>query len=254
MIADAGPGVARTAARPERRTAPFIVGALLVVAVLTGGFFFARSLWWALRPTPSFPLLVDNPDPLLRGTVAYLKPYPNDHCIYVAAASGAASKRLTCVEGAKGGGELAWLDDGKLQVTHYGDAQHPDDIWRKTIDVETAAIEDVPRSAIPARQEPPASAAGPNGEIVTSSSGRGTLTVTMTTRERTRTLLSVGAPDTYTFGSPVWGLDGSWFVVKDDLDRLLVVTTGEPSQTRVLVEGGWAQAVTGEDFLSRLRD
>ena len=249
MIADAGPGFAGTAARPERRTGSFVVGTLLVLAVLTGGFFFARSLWWALRPTPSFPSLVDSPDPSLGGTVAYLKPYPNDNCIYVAAASGAMSKRLTCLEDAAGGGELAWLDGGKLEVTHYGDAEHPDDVWRKTIDVETAAVEDVPRSAIPARQEPPASVAGPNGEIVTSTSGRGTLTVTMTIGGRTRSLLSVGAPDTYTFGAPVWGPDGSWFVVKDDLDRLLVVTTGEPSRTRVLVEGGWGQAVTAAELL-----
>jgi hypothetical protein len=34
-----------------------------------------------------------------------------------------------------------------------------------------------------------------------------------------------------------WNEDGSWFVVKDDLDRLLLVTTADPSATRLLVDG-----------------
>jgi hypothetical protein len=41
-----------------------------------------------------------------------------------------------------------------------------------------------------------------------------------------------------------WNEDGSWFVVKDDLDRLLLVTTDDPSTTRVLVDGGYWPAAT----------
>lgn len=250
MTATAGPSAATPEARtPTGRRRRVAVGVAAAAVVLIGGFFFGRALWWSLRPAPSFPALVDNPDPSLHGTVAYLQPYPNDDCIYVAAASGAASKRLSCF-GSAGGGELVWLSDGRLEITHYGDAQHPDDVWRKIVDVETGAIEDVPRDEIPAWSEPPATAPGPNGEIITSTSSRGTLTVTLTTDDDTRSLLSVGAPNTYTFGSPAWGPEGDWFVVKDDLDRLLVVTTGDPSQTRVLVEGGWGQAVTGAEVLS----
>jgi len=39
-------------------------------------------------------------------------------------------------------------------------------------------------------------------------------------------------------------------VVKDDLDRLLLVTTDEPSTTRVLVDGGYGQIVTDADLLN----
>ena len=70
--------------------------------------------------------------------------------------------------------------------------------------------------------------------------------MTMTAGGETRTLLSVPAPDTYTFGQPVWSPDGEWFVVKDDLDHLLSVTTADDSTTRVLVEGGFGQAITGD--------
>lgn len=250
MIDMASPSAAAPAHRSRRLTRTLIVIAVVVAAISTGGFFFGRALWWSLRPTPNFPSLVESPDPTLHGTVAYLLPYPKDNCIYVAAASGETSARLTCLENGAGGGGLAWLEDGRLEITHYGDAQQPDDVWRKIVDVKTGAIEDVPRGEIPPWSEPPATVPGPNGEIISSTSERGTLTLTLTTDEGTRSLLSVGAPNTYTFGSPVWGPDGTWFVVKDDLDRLLVVTTKVPSQTRVLVEGGWGQAVTGAELRS----
>ncbi|MCU0267748.1 MAG: hypothetical protein MUF83_03775, partial [Acidimicrobiales bacterium] len=212
--------------------------AVVVVLVLVGGFFVSRDAWWGLRPTPDFPSLIETPDPTLQGTVASLRPYPDDHCIRLTSASGGASQELTCLGEDARGGELQWLADGRLQVTGYGDAQHPDDIWRKVIDPRTGDVQEVPKAEIPPRQPAPESVPGPGGEVVTTTSARGTLTMTLTTDEGTRTLLSVGAPSTYTFGQPAWNGDGSWFVVKDDLDRLLLVTTAEPSQTRVLVEGG----------------
>jgi hypothetical protein len=45
-----------------------------------------------------------------------------------------------------------------------------------------------------------------------------------------------------------WNQDGSWFVVKDDLDRLLLVTTADPSVTRLLVDGGYWPAVTDAEL------
>lgn len=37
-------------------------------------------------------------------------------------------------------------------------------------------------------------------------------------------------------------------MVKDDLDRLLLVTTTDPSTTRVLAIGGWGPAVTDQEL------
>jgi hypothetical protein len=222
-----------------------VLGAL----VLVGGFFFGRALWWSLRPTPEFPALADNPDPTLQGTVAFWKPYPDDDCVYLVAASGGTPIELTCFEDADaGGGELVWLRDGRLQVTAYAGDQESAAV-RKIVDVETGEVEEVPTDEIPERSDPPTEVPGPNGEVVTSSSSRGNLTVSLTADQGTRTLLSVGAPETYTFGPPAWSADAGWFVVKDDLDRLLVITTSEPSQTRVLVDGGWGAAVTDADLI-----
>jgi hypothetical protein len=238
--------------RPEeermmpRRLRPVIL-TVVGLAVVVGGFFLGRDLWWSLRPTPNFASLVDNPDASLRGTVAYLQPYPDDDCIYVVAASGGPSEKVACV--GHPGSDLVWLPDGRLQATGYGNAQEPER-WRMIVNIETRAIENVPSAEIPPQAEPRTDAVGPNGEIVTSSSRRGRLTVTLTTDQGTRSLLSVGAPTTYTFGLPVWNPEGGWFVVKDDLDRLLVVTITEPSQTRVLVQGGWGQAITSREHVS----
>lgn len=237
------PAVPRPKQRGRRITILLAVGLL----VLVGGFFFGRSLWWSLRPTPDFPALADDPDPSLHGTVAFWKPYPNDDCVYVVAASGGTPTELTCFEdGDGGGGELAWLADGRLQVTAYATDQESATV-RKIVNIETGQVETV-TDEIPDRSDPPSEALGPNGEVITSSSSRGNLTVTLTTDQGTRTLLSVGAPDTYTLSPPAWDPDGDWFVVKDDLDRLLIITTSNPSQTRILINGGWGAVVTNAEL------
>lgn len=235
---------------PARRRLRDRRGVLLVLLVLVpvGGFFFGRALWWSLKPAPDFPSLAQTPDPSLHGSIAFLKPHPDDNCIFVVAASGGQPEKAACVEGAEGGGTLEWLEDGRIQLTGYGNAQEPDK-WRVFVDVETGDVESVPKDQIPEQPDDPMESPGPNGEKVASEGGHGTLKVTLTTEDGKRTLLSVGAPDTYAWSLPAWSPDGEWFVVKDDLDRLLLVTTSDPSQTRVLVEGGWGQAVTGDDLL-----
>lgn len=220
--------------------------AVIMVALVVGGFFFGRGLWWSLRPTPDFPLLADAPDPALRGTVAFLKPFPNE-CIYLIAASGSPEEEVTCIDG--GAGDLTWLPDGRLQSTRYQGGEGTASTGSWIIDVETGAIEEVPRDEVPPQPSAePIDSTGPDGEVVNSESTKGTLTMTMTTSDGTRTLLKVGAPDTYTFSEPTWSSDGTWFIVKDDLDRLLVVTTADPSTTRVLVDGGYGPAITDAEL------
>jgi hypothetical protein len=65
-----------------------------------------------------------------------------------------------------------------------------------------------------------------------------------------RTLFSVRAPTSYTLGNPSWSPTGEWFVVKDGLDRLLVITTDETPTVRILAKNAWGQAVTGITFIS----
>lgn len=232
--------------RPRRRGAIAAVLVAVAVVVVVGGFFFARSLWWSLRPTPEFPSLVTEPDESLVGTVAFIRPFPEDDCVWIVAAAGGKPEQVACIDG--GAGELEWLADGRLQSTRYEGGEGTSDTGRWIIDVPTGDVEEVPADEIPPRGEP-APVLGPDGEQVESVTSRGRLTMTMTLGDEVRTLLSVAAPDTYTFGSPAWSPYGEWFVVKDDLDRLLLVTTGDDSSTRVLVDGGYGQAVTSGQIL-----
>lgn len=225
---------------PTLRRRRRIVVAVLGVVVLVGGFFIARDLWFGMKPTPEFAVLADQPDPSLLGTVAFIET-PNTNCVDVIAASGTPTRQLACFD--KTPQTLVWLPDGRLEVTSYGKIGRPEDRWRTIVDARTGTREDVPQANIP-NEAPPADGQGPSGERITSTSKNGRLRVTLTTTSGTRELLSVGAPYTYTIGSPVWSPDGRWFVAKDDLDQIVLITTTEPSRTRVLVKGGYAPATT----------
>ena len=229
--------------RRRRSPARKVLVVVVAIVVVIGGFFFARALYWAvLQPTPDFASLATTPDPSLTGTVAFLEP-GDDRCVYVVAASGGEPRELACEDGLAG--ELAWRDDGRLQSTVYPGADSDDDPRSWIIDPATGELEQVPADEIPPYREWPENAwPGPNGEEVTCKNGGGKLTLRLTIDGLTRTLLSTAAPSTYCMHIATWNQDGSWFVVTDDLDRLLLVTTADPSVTRLLVDGGYWPAVT----------
>ncbi len=227
---------------PTRRRSRPVILTLVALGGLAGGVVLARELWFGLRPTPEFAVLGDHPDPSLVGTVAYIASDSGRDCVDVVPASGTPSTRLRCFDSSVH--VLAWLPDGRLEVTGYGSVDHPEDRWRLIIDLRAGTTEEVPQAQIP-EEAPPVDSRGPDGEQVVSETEEGRLRVTLTTASGTRELLSVGAPNTYTFGDPAWSPDGQWFVVKDDLDQIvLITTTSDPSSARVLVEGGHGPAVT----------
>ena len=232
--------------RPTQRKALVSLAATILVI---GGFFVARALYWALlQSTPDFPSLATTPDPSLSGTVAFLAP-GDDRCVYVVAASGGQPEQLACGDGLAG--EFVWRDDGRLQSTTYPSADSDDEPISWIIDPATGDVEQVPTGKVPPYREPPEKGwPGPNGEEVGCKNGGGKLTLSLTVDGRSRTLLSTGAPSTYCMHFATWNEDGSWFVVKDDLDRLLLVTTADPSTTRLLVESGYWPAVTEAELLS----
>lgn len=229
----------------RRRRWPIIAPVVLVVVVV--GFLLGREVYWNLRPVPEFGSLVTDPDPSLTGTVAF-QGVGADNCVWVVPASGGAARKVTCPVGFAGGGTLRWLPDGRLQDSWYPGPDTQVAARSVIIDVRTGATTDVPAAEIPpapARQEHPT---GPGGETVADRSQHGRLTVTLTVDGRSRELLSVEAPSTYSLGQWAWSADGSFVVAKDDTDRLLLITTGDSSKTRVIAEGGWGAAVTGRTF------
>jgi hypothetical protein len=226
--------------------------AVVAAVVLVGGLFLGRGLWESMRPVPDFESLADDPDPSLVGTVAFLSA-DADECVSVIAASGGAAKQVGCVDGFEFGGALSWLPDGRVQFTRYSrpNAEGQDEAVSAIIDVQTGSVEQVPAADVPPEPAEQEVVPGPNGETIATSSSGGRLTLDLVTSEGTRRLLSVGAPSTYTVGQPAWSADGSYFVAKDDLDRLLLVTTRHPSTTRVLVNDAWGPAVTDQVISDR---
>jgi hypothetical protein len=265
------PGGAPPRPRRARRAWWWLV-VVVAVVVVAGVAVIVRE---STRKVPSFPLLTEHPDPSLHGTVAY---YAQDGCVHIVAASGAADKSVLCLPqgqdvkqaeklGKLIGPQLVWLSDGRLEVTMFrmtgppgpGETWHKG--WQKRVDVATGAVEEVPFAQVPNRSNlgtrPTVS---PSDERITFSSRQGgEVKIVLTTKTGTaRTLMSAHGPENaYGLNAVFWAPNWKW-VAADDR-RILVVTTGVPATTRVLVEpndsgfGGSADdatfAITADDLV-----
>lgn len=254
--------------RRRRRWIWLVIGlatALVALAALVLGLAVGSLHPNEGRALPAFGSLAVQPDRSLHGTVAY---YANDTgCIRLVAAAGQPSKNLWCLPdegptwaklGKPVGPQLVWRSDGRLEVTMFrmtftrpgvkgGPGLNPG--WQKIIDVRTGAIENVPAAQVPSTPNTTTQpTSSPNGERVsyTLSEMTGRVTVTLTDRTGTRTLLSAHGPGEYgyRFGPVFWSPNWQWIAASDD-GRILVITPGNPPVTRVLVTGSGGGAGGG---------
>jgi hypothetical protein len=236
--------------RPLRR-AWWIVVALVVVTIAAVVTIAISS---SSRERPSFPILADDPDTSLHGTVAYLD--GSSRCLWIVAAAGAPSRQVWCVPpmdvakaialGAKETDpQLRWLDDGRLEVTVFRAKMQPglppafSAGWQRIVDVRTGAVEQVAADAVPPSPDlttrPSVNDVGQR--IVTESDpASGRITVRLRDDAGERTLLSVRGPAKYTYGlqAAFWAPGGDWILADDG--RILVITTGDPPVTRILTD------------------
>jgi len=249
---------------------PRIVGAA-VVGVAVAGFFVVRGLVAYSRPNPVFPSLADSPDPSLQGTVAYYD--ISTSCVRMVAAAGQPSRDVLCLSEEETfnpaqdayGPLLAWLSDGRLQVTMFlwGERHTEAEAagwWQKIVDVTTGAVEEVPAAAVPdTLPETTEPALGPSGEQVEVTSGGGHVEIVLTDAAGSRTLLStVGSTDYTVKVPPTWSPDGRWIVVENGAGEVVLITIDNPAVTRILTTNampwlGWGGrthlAVTGANLL-----
>ena len=249
---------------------PYIVGAV-VVALAVVGFFVVREIAAYNKPNPVFPSLADNPDPTLQGTVAYYDVMTS--CVRIVAAGGQPSKDVLCITEEEAyhptqdayGPLLAWLPDGRLQVTMllWGERQAEAEAagwWQKIVDVTTGAVEEVPAAEVPnTLPETTEPAPGPNGEQIEVTSEGGRVEIVLLDAAGSRTLLSTeGNPEYAIKVPPTWSPDGRWIVVEDEASEILLITVDDPAVTRVLATNamswlGWGGrthlAVTGANLL-----
>jgi hypothetical protein len=241
--------MAEQASSRRRSIWPLIV-VPLVIGLAVVGFFLVRDISAHSKPMPEFPSLADAPDPSLHGTVAYFahdKTGQEVGCVRLVAASGAASKDVLCLTGAdfETGPQLAFLPDGRLQVTmfRWPTGQPLTAGWQKIVDVRTGAVEDVPADQVPSAPSPAGPTVTPSGETVvaTAEGGRAEIVVTDAAGSP-RSLLSADVGPEYSIRA-IFAPNGEWVLAYDG--RLLVVTVDNPAVTRVLVEeagglGGYA--------------
>jgi hypothetical protein len=248
----------------SRRRGWLIVVPIVLVAVVVLGLVVALQL---AASDPEFPVLADHPDPGLQGTVAYYS--GSGACVRLVAAAGEPSRDVLCLPVQQGktrgfyGPLLAWLPDGRLQVTAFFQAE---DLsfspgWQKIVDVNTGEVEEVPAAEVPAAPpEITEPAAGPDGrQIAVTSDGGGRVEIVLSDTGGSRTLLSTkGDMDYCIDASPTWSPDGHWIVVEDCHGRILLITVGEPAVTRLLTAdtcasvglGRTCLAVTGVDLFA----
>ncbi|MEI6620415.1 MAG: hypothetical protein WCP28_00720 [Actinomycetes bacterium] len=212
------------------------------------------------RPIPQFDSLAQNPDPSIHGTVAYFA--DRNGCVRVVAASGQPSKDVLCLPGQdvskaeklgkELGPQLVWLPDGRLQVTMFRMTDPPgpgfNPGWQKIVDVRTGAVQDVPQADVPRSPDLAThSLTSPSGQTVTTVSDGGHVVVALASASGSRTLLDVQGPGEYTYGliSAFWAPDYKWIAADDG--RILVITTGESSVTRVLTDESGQASFGGDD-------
>ncbi len=260
--------------RPRRRRWPWVVatvvaGSALVfvlVSVASIAIFHAREG----RPVPEFLSLAEHPDRTLQGTVAYTA---SNGCVRIVAAAGSPSRDVYCLPkeemskapkvGKEVGPQLVWLPDGRLEITMFhmnpsrttGSKTGPDLTrgWQKIVDVRTGKVEDVPEAEVPSKlnltTQPTVS---PDGrKLTTTSDGMtGKVKVVLADDTGSRTLLSAHGPGEYGYhlGTAFWAPNWEWVAADDG--RILVITTDDPSTTRVLLadRGGRSGGAEGATF------
>ena len=226
---------------------------VVVLAVILGGLSAPMS-------DPKFASLATTPDRSLQGTVAYYADASG--CVRIVAAAGQPSKDVLCpaspdqssaaTEGKQIGPSLAWLPNGRLEVTMFRFADQKGEkltgAWQKIVDVRTGKVEEVPAAQLPTAPEPlNRPTVSPSGERVATTSSDGRVEVTLTDSTGTRSLLKVQGSVYYTLQPAFWAPNWQWIVGDDG--RILVITRGTPSSTRVLTDE--SRIGTGDDRLAR---
>lgn len=227
---------------------PYVV-AVAVLGLVAVGWYAVRELGAYSRSAPEFPSLVEEPDPSVRGTVAYYavvgaeKEQPSGGCVRVVSAAGAPSQDVLCFDAGDfdTGPQLVFLPDGRLEVTMFS---WPTDeplvaLWQKIVDVRTGEVEEVASDLLPAGPVAAGPTVAPDGSRIEAVVRNKTAELVMTAPDgSSRTLWSAEVSPEYSMRA-VWSPDGQWVLAHDD--RLLRVTLGDPADIRILVEDptGW---------------
>lgn len=262
MSAPVVPGGTERGAGPgDRGSRRWVHVGIVVIVAATAALMLLVVFHGEVRPVPAFPSLEAHPDPSLQGTVAYTT--GESRCVRIVAAAGSPSRDVMCLgqwkpnPAAAAAGfkemnspQLVWRPDGRLEITMflmqvgpYPKGQGPTyrAEWQKIVDIRTGAVEDVPAAQLPTSPNlTTRPTTTPSGRRITwtSNGETGRVTVTITESTGSRNLMSAHGPGGYGYAlhSAFWSPNWQWIAADDG--RILIITPGPPSLTRVLVDGG----------------
>jgi hypothetical protein len=224
----------------DRRAVIAIVGAVVVVVGAFLGIVAA-----GLVPLPDFPVLADDPDPAIPGTVAYLDVEGNDLCIMTVPAGGGPSREVACLQRVGPGADLAWTAEGRIAARVYVERGLDIVVYDPRSGTEVERIEVFPRHRGVERTDVVGAFAEIDRTVRTDGArlrvedpreGRAVLLVRDPDGGE-RELLTLDGPRDYRLSSAQWSPDGQWILVADSRGRLIVLDS-EGERPRLLAHDG----------------
>jgi len=211
----------------------------VVASVGVIGLVVGLVLTLAIIPVPAFPLLADQPDSSIPGTVAFSRWESDGQCISTLPAGGGEEHLVICDQNI-GFGEFTpgWTPDGLLIIEEFRansdlfrlvDPETGDTVERMTFEMESVAREPIRINNFGV------STAGMTVEVDGPRGEPRLFVYGESTPERT-VLAAEGGPADYWFNWAAWSPDAEWILVQDTEGRVLIVSaTGDPNP-RILVE------------------
>ncbi|MGH8886262.1 MAG: TolB family protein [Egibacteraceae bacterium] len=214
------------AERNRRPVTAAAVAAVIVVAAFGGIVLFGRL------SVPSYPSLTDHPDPSIPGTIAFWRT-GRSPCLSLVPARGGQVRELWCKEHAETS-RPEWTVDGNLVVRTYS-VNGPEHL---TIDGATGEVLERRAGSFDAYPQPTGADTRGDGTraVIDDTEGKATLSL-VAPSGRPRPLLVAHGPRNYAFLDARWSPDGSWLLVTDSKERVLVVDSATGT-ARVLVSHG----------------
>lgn len=217
----------------RRRTGIAVGAALVLVAVVT----VVVAIFGVRRP-PEFPLLGEQPDPTIPGTIAYVSNEPDGAtCVHALPASGSeAPVELHCAEVRHGWIErLAWTESGDLVMTGSGLRSDPHAQEMLVVSYPEGSVLDQTNVDHLAHLDEPVERPDGLRVFVRGDRHGDTVSVVVSDDGDERTVSEIATDGRYELRSARWSPDGEWILVADSEGRLLVVGVdgGDP---RVLLE------------------
>jgi hypothetical protein len=213
-----------------------VMAALTVVAAS-----LAIILLFGLIPLPTFGSLIEDPDPVVPGTVAFVRMSGADRpCVHAVPAGGGEQRRVWCAdEEMYFAGQFGWTPQGSIAILLSEPRESEGPTWL-VIDPGSGRI--VRRETVPWGPKEPGSdvmsdrRTWDGSRLVTQRPEPGRVLLRIEKPGEAETRLSLNGPRDYDLVDVQWSPDGQWVLIRDSALRLAVVDVADSSAPGLIAE------------------